>query len=287
MLGWLCDVFLLSFPLYFFIHHALEQFFCALYKTFINPCEIFIRLRNSCRGPWFADPCFRECKNFHKKRFKRRLLTNSTGENSKQYTAFSTPIGRFQFRKMPFGLVNAPSTFQRYMTSIFAELIGKFVMIYLDDIIIFSTSINEHLTHLETVLRILADHNLEINTKKCKFVQKQVKYLGFLISEGKLSVDPDKTTPLLAIPKLDSQTNIRSFLGFTNFYRRIIEHLSIKIQPILQLLKENTEHNHINALAAAQNITKEIISSKALVLPDHKAQLILSTDASQAGIGAC
>lgn len=149
-----------------------------------------------------------------------------------KYTAFTTPEGRFQFKRMPFGLVNAPSTFQQYMNHIFRKLIGISIIVYLDCIIIFSKILNEHINHIKQALDIITENFLKINFKKSFFASAEVKYLGFIVRKGEVSTDPDKTKVLDLIPQLNTQTQVRSFLGFINFYRRFIPNLAAKAKPI-------------------------------------------------------
>ena len=144
-------------------------------------------------------------------------------EKSKEKTAFSVPSGHYEFNVMPFGLTNAPATFQRVMECILSGLNNSECLIYLDDVIVFSTSFQEHLQRLQTVLTKLRDAGLLLKLSKCKFAQEEVPYLGFIVSSKGVRPNPDKVKAVLDYPNPANPKALRQFLGMTNYYRRFIQ----------------------------------------------------------------
>ena len=137
-------------------------------------------------------------------------------------TAFKTQDGLFEWLVMPFGLSNAPSTFMRVMTHVLQPFIGKFLVVYFDDILIYSQSQEEHLAHLRQVLLTLREAKLYVNLKKCSFMQPHVLFLGFIVSEHGISADPEKVRVIREWPEPQSIIETRSFHGLASFYMRFI-----------------------------------------------------------------
>lgn len=150
-------------------------------------------------------------------------------------TAFTVPRGHFQFRVMPFGLTNAPSEFQRQMDRILADLKWKFCMVYLDDIIIFSKSWDEHIRHCEKVFDRLQKHGLTIQVPKCKFGQLEVEYLGHIVSNGTVKPDPKKVEAIHKLQPPQSPKEIQQFLGMVGYYRKFIPRFAELARPLYEL----------------------------------------------------
>ena len=145
-------------------------------------------------------------------------------ESDKHKTAFQVgTLGFYEFHRMPFGLCNAPATFQRLMERCMGELNLDQCLIYLDDVIIFSTTFEEHLQRLEAVFTRLQDHNLKLKAKKCDFLKSEVTYLGHVVSEEGIKTDPEKTEAIKNWPVPKFVKDVRSFLGFAGYYRRFIK----------------------------------------------------------------
>jgi len=140
-------------------------------------------------------------------------------------TAFCTAFGLFEFNRMPFGLCNAPSTFQRLMERIFGDQSFQSLLLYLDDVIVFSTTIEQHLQRLELVLDRLRQQNLKIKLSKCCFFQPEVRYLGHVVSSTGVSTDPEKISAVAKWNRPQSLQELRSFLGFASYYRRFVKKL--------------------------------------------------------------
>lgn len=142
-------------------------------------------------------------------------------EPDRMKTAFCTPFGLFEFNRMPFGLCNAPSTFQRLMERMFGSQHCQSLLLYLDDVVVFSSSVDEHLHRLDAVLGRLKQEGLKVKLDKCAFFKKEVKYLGHVISSNGVSTDPDKISAVKDWPCPTTVSQLRSFLGFASYYRRL------------------------------------------------------------------
>jgi transposase InsO family protein len=158
-------------------------------------------------------------------------------EESKEKTAFYTPNGLHQFKVMPFGLVSAPSIFQRIMNKALGDLIGKCCLDYIDDIIVFSATYQEHIQNLKEVFRCLHKAGLVIKLEKCRFFQKQVQYLGHVISEHGVAPDPAKVKALQDFTRPTCVRALQSFLGLANYYRKFINKYSEICSPLFELLR--------------------------------------------------
>ena len=207
-------------------------------------------------------------------------------EKAKEKTAFTTHLGLFQFEVMPFGLCNAPATFQRLVEKIFRDILWKFVMLYIDDMIIFSKTIKEHMEHLREVFTILENSHLKAKLKKCTFFQSQLKFLGHTVNEQGIYPLKENVQTVL---KLETPTNLkelRSFLGMTSYYRKFIEDYSTKAKPLTQLLKKDEKFEITPNREQAINILKTALSeAPVLRYPDYDKTFLVVTDASKEKIG--
>lgn len=201
-------------------------------------------------------------------------------------TAFRTHDGHYEFLVMPFGLTNAPSTFQRLMNDVFRPFLRRFILVFFDDILIYSKTWSDHLHHLTIALQLLVKHKLVAKLSKCIFGQSQVAYLGHVISSTGVAVDPDKIKTIQQWPVPTNVKQVRSFLGFTGYYRRFIKHYASIAGPLTDLLRKDA-FNWTDTQVQAFEQLKDLLSSTPILrLPDFSKPFIIETDASGTGIGA-
>ena len=208
-------------------------------------------------------------------------------EKDKHKTSFVCEFGQFEFNRLPFGLVNGPSTFQRTIASIFEKAHFEYLLIYLDDLIIFSKTLEEHMAHLEIVFDILHKAGLRLNLKKCNFFQKRIEYLGHVVT-GK-GVWPNKKN-IEAIEKFPEPKNVRQvqgYLGLSTYYRRFIRNYADIAHPLYILLKKNTPWQWGEDQKNAFNSIKTSLTSfPCLRHPEFSRDFIVQTDSSGYGVGA-
>lgn len=207
--------------------------------------------------------------------------------SDKEKTAFSFGKGLWQFTVMPFGLCNAPATFQRLMEKILHGIISKKCLVYLDDIIIFGKDFNQMFENLEEIFLRLREANLKINPKKCLLLQKDVKYLGHIVSEKGVTTDPEKITAVKDWPIPHTKKQLRSFLGFCSYYRKFVRGFSLIAKPLFALTENQIKFIWKDECSNAFEKLKLMLSSSSVLsFPKGKGQFILDTDASNIGIGA-
>ena len=162
-------------------------------------------------------------------------------EGDEWKTAFKTKQGLYEWLVMPFGLSNAPSTFMRLMNHVLRPFIGKFVVVYFDDILVYSTTYSDHLGHLETIIVTLQKEKLYANLKKCTFCTNEVVFLGFVVSSQGLRVDDEKIKAIQDWPKPTNASQVWSFHGLASFYRRFVKDFSTIASPLTSTIKKNQE----------------------------------------------
>ena len=156
-------------------------------------------------------------------------------EGDEWKTAFNTPLGHFEYLVMPFGLTNAPAVFQCLVNDVLRDMLGRFVFVYLDDILIFSQSQAEHIQHVRQVLQRLLENRLFVKAEKCEFHASTVTFLGHIIAQGQVRMDPEKVRAVMDWPKPENRKQLQRFLGFANFYRRFIRNYSRIAAPLTVL----------------------------------------------------
>uniref|UniRef100_A0A8R7U1I3 Reverse transcriptase domain-containing protein n=1 Tax=Triticum urartu TaxID=4572 RepID=A0A8R7U1I3_TRIUA len=201
-------------------------------------------------------------------------------------TAFRTYFGHYEFLVMPFGLANAPGTFQALMNSIFGPYLRKFVLVFFDDILIFSKSLSEHIAHLQIVLQLLQEHQLFAKLSKCVFAVQQVEYLGHVINGEGVSTDPGKVSTVAEWPVPTTPTQLRGFLGLCGYYKRFVKNFRIIARPLHDILKTDNFQWTTAQTQAFQALKQAMITAPVLALPNFSEPFVLETDASGAGIGA-
>jgi hypothetical protein len=205
----------------------------------------------------------------------------------REKTAFRTRFGHFEYTVLPMGLCNAPGTFMQLMNQTFADMLDICVLCFLDDILIFSRTEEEHLRHLRIVLQRLKDQRLHVKLSKCAFMQREVAFLGHRIGADGLRVAPDKIGAVQQWPQPNNVTEVRSFLGLANFYRRFVEGYSRIAMPLTELTKDTAawrwgseQQNSFDALKAA------LCSPPVLRVADQSKPFVLNCDACKYAIGA-
>ena len=202
-------------------------------------------------------------------------------------TTFKTKYGLYEWLVMPFGLTNAPGTFMRLMNHVLRDCLGKFVVVYFDDILIYSKTIDDHVLHVRRVLEILRIEKLYANLKKCSFCMDRVNLLGFVISSNGLEVDVEKVKAIREWPTPTNISQVRSFHGLASFYRRFIKDFSSIAAPLNEIFKKNIGFNWGDAQEQAFNLLKDkLCDALLLVLPNFDKAFEIECDASGIGIGA-
>jgi hypothetical protein len=202
-------------------------------------------------------------------------------------TSVRTPLGSYEFLVMPFGLTNAPATFQRFMESVLRPHLLKYCMVYIDDIIIYSKTAEEHLKHIEAVLKTLAKERVCIKLEKCQFFQVMLHFLGHIVSGNGIAPDPKKIKALNDWPVPKSLKELQSFVGLGNYYRRHVQMFADAIAPLTSITDKEPFESQWNAEcdAAFMKAKEYLTSAEVLALPDPTLPYIVRTDASNFAIG--
>jgi hypothetical protein len=201
-------------------------------------------------------------------------------------TAFRTLYGLYEYTMMSFGLTNAPAYFMYLMNKVFMEYLDRFVVVFIDDILVFSKTMEEHEEHLRLVLGKLRSNQLYAKFSKCEFWLTEVAFLGHVISAGRVSVDPGKVKDVLNWMPPATVSEIQSFLGLAGYYRRFIKDFSKIAKPMAKLLEKNKTFEWTKECQASfEELKKQLTSSPVLVLPDLTKKFDIYCDASRQGLG--
>ncbi|GJW03985.1 putative nucleotidyltransferase, ribonuclease H [Tanacetum coccineum] len=201
-------------------------------------------------------------------------------------TAFRTRYGHFEFTVMPFGLTNAPAIFMDLMNRVCKPYLDKFVIVFIDDILIYSKSEEEHEVHLKTILDLLQKEKLYAKFSKCEFWLQEVQFLGHVVNRDGIHVDPSKVESVKNWKTPESSTEIRSFLGLAGYYRRFIENFSKIAKPLTLLTQKNKTYVWGDKQDEAFQILKEkLCNAPVLALPDGPDDFVVYCDASKQGFG--
>jgi hypothetical protein len=229
-----------------------------------------------CRAKYFTKFDIRD--GYHR-------LRVAAGEEWK--TAFRCRYGLFEYTVMPFGLCNAPGTFQHYMNDTFREFLDKFLIIYLDDMLIFSDTLEEHRTHVRLVLERLQDSELYLKPSKCQFHVQEVGFLGFIVGPNGVQMDPEKLSAITTWPAPKCVSDIRVFLGLANFYRRFVKDFSKVVSPITSLLKKHRKfHWDSAAQGAFDKLRTAFTTAPVLRHFDSILPTVIEADASDYALGS-
>ncbi|GBG82914.1 hypothetical protein CBR_g36441 [Chara braunii] len=201
--------------------------------------------------------------------------------------AFRTRYAHYEFIAMPFGLTNAPATFQHCMNDLLRPWLDKFVVVYLDDILVFSKTLQEHQGHLRQVLEKLREVNFKINAKKCEWAKTQVLYLGHVLDGDGIKPKDSKIAAIRDWPTPPTLTELRSFLGLANYYRKFVRNFSTIAAPLRRLLKKETIWQwDKDCTSALKKLKRALIEYPVLKVADPSLPFVVTTDASRYGIGA-
>ena len=195
-------------------------------------------------------------------------------------TAFSTHDGHYEFMVMPFGLTNALSTFQSLMNEVFRPYLRKFILVFFDDILVYSSTWTNHLHHLQTTLQLLRVHQLFAKRSKCVFGKEEVEYLGHLVSGKGVSAEPTKITAMTSWPAPATLKELRGFLGLTGYYRRFVQGYGKISSPQNQLLKKDSFQWNSEATVAFAQLKAVMTTIPVLALPNYTKEFVVESDAS-------
>ncbi|XP_058753077.1 uncharacterized protein LOC131626262 [Vicia villosa] len=217
------------------------------------------------------------CSGYH----QIRLASEDTYK-----TAFRTFDGHYEFLVMPFGLTNGPSTFQSAMNDLLRPYLRKFVLVFFDDILIYSPNFEDHLTHLQVIFELLAKQAFFVKLSKCVFAAVQIEYLGHIISAGGVAPDSNKIKAIVDWPAPRSLSTLRGFLGLTGFYRRFVKNYATLAAPLTDLLRSTKFTWSTEAAQAFTELKQKMTTMPVLTLPDFTKEFTIETDASGVAIGA-
>ena len=208
-------------------------------------------------------------------------------ESSRPYTAFTTSSGQYAFKRMAMGLRNSPLTFVRLMNSVLSGLLGDSVFCYLDDLIIASKNVSEHLDTISTILSRFSKAGLKIKLSKCQFFKHEIRFLGHKVDSHGIHTLDDKIRAIAEFPVPCNADSIRSFIGLAGFYRQFIKDFSLIAQPLTSLLKKNVTFSWSDECQKAFTVLKHsLCNAPVLAFPDFQKPFTLCTDASNYGLGA-
>ncbi|KAL0559143.1 hypothetical protein IC582_003733 [Cucumis melo] len=201
-------------------------------------------------------------------------------------TAFHSRYGHYEFIVMSFGLTNAPAVFMDLMNRVFREFLDTFVIVFIDDILIYSKTEAEHAEHLRIVLQTLRDNKLYAKFSKCEFWLKQVSFLGHVVSKAGVSVDPAKIEAVTGWNRPSTVSEVRSFLGLAGYYRRFVENFSRIATPLTQLTRKGAPFVWSKACEDSfQNLKQKLVTAPVLTVPDGSSSFVIYSDASKKGLG--
>ncbi|KAL0561560.1 hypothetical protein IC582_001994 [Cucumis melo] len=201
-------------------------------------------------------------------------------------TAFRSRYGHYEFIVMSFGLTNAPAVFMDLMNRVFREFLDTFVIVFIDDILIYSKTEAEHEKHLRMVLQTLRDNKLYAKFSKCEFWLKQVSFLGHVVSKAGVSVDPAKIEAVTGWTRPSTVSEVRSFLGLAGYYRRFVENFSRIATPLTQLTRKGAPFVWSKACEDSfKNLKQKLVTAPVLTVPDGFGSFVIYSDASKKGLG--
>lgn len=219
---------------------------------------------------------------------KSAYWTVEVNESDRQKTAFSDGCRLYQFKRMPFGLATAPSTFQRAINAVLHPVLGRHTLAFLDDVVVASGSFEEHMDHLDETMGLLAKAGFRLNLKKCKFAVNTFRFLGHLITPNGVLPDPDKVKAITQMTAPCNVKQVRQFLGATGFFRKHVKDYASVAAPLTALLKKQAKfHWGLEQQTAFEDLKGKLASDPILKQPDFNRTFEVHCDASGVAIGAC
>ena len=210
----------------------------------------------------------------------------SLSESSKEKAAIITQTGIYEFQTMAFGLAGAPATFQSLMMKVLEGVAWKFALCYVDDVIIYSKTFDEHLNHISEVFDRIQQARLKLSSNKCSFAKSKLRYLGHIISKSGIEADQNKVEKVRNLVPPKDQKGVKSLLGLTNYYKKFILGYSKICAPLFELLKKDTTFVWSEKCQIALDTLKDALTTApVLAFPDMEKPFILTCDASRSGIG--
>ena len=216
-------------------------------------------------------------------------------EQDRAKTAFTTPFGLFEWERMPFGLCNAPATFQRLMQRCMGQQLASSALVYLDDVILYSVDFDSHLKHLEAAFQSLQQYGLKLRPEKCHLFRREVKFLGHVVSGAGIAPDPDKVAAVQGWEAPTTVRQVRAFLGFVGYYRRFVKDFSKVAKPLNELLRGTGQPRRRGSPpitwspqceTAFQQLKAEMLKAPILAYADFTQPFTVYCDASNIGLGA-
>lgn len=224
---------------------------------------------------------FSGCKYFTILDIKSAYYQIELTPECRHLTAFTAPYGKYEFNRVPMGLAGAPLTFQKAVNTIFRDLLGKGVNVYMDDVAISAKTQQEHDRLLQIVFERLENNRFKLRINKCRFYATEIHYLGFVISPKGISANPGKVRTIEDYPRPENQVEVQRFLGMMNYYRRFIKNFSHIAKPLTKLTPQLAEFIWTEQCEEAFNILKnELARNVTLVIPDFTQPFYITTDAS-------
>ncbi|KAL0559353.1 hypothetical protein IC582_003962 [Cucumis melo] len=223
---------------------------------------------------------------FSKINLRSRYHQLKVRESDIPKTAFRTRYGHYEFRVMPFGLTNARAVFMDLMNRIFHQYLDQFVIVFIDDILVYSVDRKAHEEHLRIILHTLCDKQMYAKFRKCEFLLEQVVFLGHVVSAKGVSVDPQKVEAIVNWERLTSATEVRSFLGLARYYRCFIKDFSRLALPLTALTRKNAKFEWSDRCEQSfKELKKRLVTAPILALPVTGKDYVIYCDASRQGLG--
>ena len=258
-----------------------------------RPCGDYRQLNDLTRSDAYPMPNCQEILDWigQSKVFSTFDLTKGyyqipIAEEDQCKTAVWSPSGLYHYKVMPFGLKTAPKVFQRLMNAVLAPFLRKFAMVFLDDVIIYSKTPQEHLEHLRQFFEAIQKIGLTLNPKKVQPFRASIKVLGHIVSDGLVSPSDENVHDILELPRPHDLTTVRRFLGMTGYYRTLIPGYAFIAQPLYKLLRKDQPFCWLAEQESALNSLKQAVINVTVALPDLNGNFVVQTDASGLGLGA-